>query len=129
MIRSIWVLMTFLGVTLSLMGCGQTETVTIEKEETIPIETADSGQEEEITIESEPSTPLQWIYFQDEKYEFNRVVPVQEIDQAKLAPTGTVTGKDDGFLPGQEIFLYEIDGSIFVVDDTGPTEEWANFTK
>lgn len=129
MIKFILILMTFIGVTLVLTGCGQIETVTIGKEETIPTETADSGQEEEITIESEPSTPLQWIYFEDEKYEFNRVVPVQEIDQAKLAPTGTLTGKDDGFLPGQEIFLYELDGSIFAIDDTGPTEEWANFTK
>jgi hypothetical protein len=98
----------FIGVLLVLTGC---------------------RQEEGMNAEPELSTPLQWIYFKGEKYEFNRVVPVEEINRAELTPTGAFTGEGDGFLSGQEVFLYELDGSIFAVDDTGPTEEWVNFAR
>lgn len=112
----------------ALLGCAQTQIVPNGKEEALPTETADSGLEE-VVVESESSTPLQWIYFKGDKYELNRVVPAQEIDRAELLHTGIFTGEGDGFLPGQEIFFYELDGTIFAVDDTGPTEEWVNFAR
>lgn len=127
--RFVLVLLIFIGVSQVLLGCAQTKTVTNGNEEALPTETAESGQGAVGTIDSEPSTPLQWIYFKGEKYELNRVVPVQEIDRDQLLPTGITTGEGDGFLPGREIFLYELDGSIFAVDDTGPTEEWVNFVR
>ena len=48
---------------------------------------------------------------------------------SQIVSTSTVTALGDGAEFGNEIFLYKKDGSLFIIDNTGPTEQWANFTK
>lgn len=48
---------------------------------------------------------------------------------SQIISTNTVTELGDGAEFGNEIFLYKKNGSLFIIDKTGPTEQWANFTK
>ena len=73
--------------------------------------------------------PLQWINYVGEKYVFNRIIPKDEVDMSQIVSTNTLTASGDGAEYGNEIFLYKKDGSLFIIDNTGPTEQWANFTK
>lgn len=82
--------------------------------------------EEPIIVE--PS-PLQWINYSGEKYVFNRIIPKGELDMDQIISTNTLTSFGDGAEFGNEIFLYKKDGSLFLIDNTGPTEQWANFIK
>lgn len=82
--------------------------------------------EEPIIVE--PS-PLQWINYSGEKYVFNRIIPKGELDMNQIISTNTLTSFGDGAEFGNEIFLYKKDGSLFLIDNTGPTEQWANFIK
>ncbi|MBU0906324.1 MAG: hypothetical protein KKF57_14110 [Firmicutes bacterium] len=77
---------------------------------------------------SEP-IPLQWINYGVEKYVFNRIIPKDEVDMSQIVSTNTLTALGDGAESGIEIFLYKKDGSLFIIDNTGPTEQWANFIK
>ena len=82
---------------------------------------------EEVKI-SEP-IPLQWINYGGEKYVFNRIIPKDEVDMSQIVSTNTLTALGDGAESGNEIFLYKKDGSLFIIDNTGPTEQWAYFSK
>ena len=82
---------------------------------------------EEVKI-SEP-IPLQWINYGGEKYVFNRIIPKDEVDMSQIVSTNTLTALGDGAESGNEIFLYKKDGSLIIIDNTGPTEQWANFIK
>lgn len=82
--------------------------------------------EEPIIVE--PS-PLQWINYSGEKYVFNRIIPKGKLDMDQIISTNTLTSFGDGAEFGNEIFLYKKDGSLFLIDNTGPTEQWANFIK
>lgn len=73
--------------------------------------------------------PLQWINHGVEKYVFNRIIPKDEVDMGQIVSTNTLTALGDGAVSGNEIFIYKKDGSLFIIDNTGPTEQWANFTK
>ena len=48
---------------------------------------------------------------------------------SRIVSTNTLTALGDGAESGNEIFLYKKDGSLFIIDNTGPTEQWANFSK
>ena len=48
---------------------------------------------------------------------------------SQIVSTNTLTALGDGAESGNEIFLYKKDGSLFIIDNTGPTEQWANFTR
>ena len=74
--------------------------------------------EEPIIVE--PS-PLQWINYSGEKYVFNRIIPKRELDMDQIISTNTLTSFGDGAEFGNEIFLYKKDGSLFLIDNTGPT--------
>lgn len=103
---------------INLSGCK-----TMEREE--------SGTEKFISEEPEISDglPLSWIYFKDEKYTFNRVIPKEEVDMSLIEFTGTHTKVGDGAKNRLEIYLYKKDDSLFIIDDEGPTEEWVNYIK
>jgi hypothetical protein len=73
--------------------------------------------------------PLMWINYGGEKYVFNRIIPKDEVDMSQIVSTNSLTALGDGAEFGNEIFLYKKDGSLFIIDNTGPTEQWANFTK
>jgi len=73
--------------------------------------------------------PLQWVNYGGEKYVFNRIIPKDEVDMSQIVSTNTLTALGDGAAFGNEIFLYKKDDSLFIIDNTGPTEQWANFTK
>lgn len=73
--------------------------------------------------------PLQWINYGGEKYVFNRIIPKDGVDMSQIVSTNTLTALGDGAESGNEIFLYKKDGSLFIIDNTGPTEQWVNFTK
>lgn len=106
-----------------MTGCNQEKTINNNSENSDLTNEGDSTE-----IES-PKTPLQWINYKGEKYEFRKIIPEEEIDKEQLIKTDSITDSGDGFLQGQVIYFYKIDGSIFAIDDSGPTKEWANFIK
>lgn len=106
-----------------MTGCDQAEISNDGPENSSPT------KENQAAGTESPATPLQWINYNGEKYEFRKVVPEEEIDKEQLKKTDAVTGTGDGFLKGQAIYIDQRDGSVFVVDDSGPTKEWANFVK
>lgn len=108
-----------------LAGCGETAEEVQNSDEPVE-EIPDADEPAERT--EEPSIPQSWIIYEDERYNFNESVPADEINQAQLVDTGEVTDEEDGTLLRQEIYLYEEDGSLFIVDDAGPEEEWLNYT-
>lgn len=73
--------------------------------------------------------PVSWIQYKGEKYTFVKVHSKEEIDFANIRSTRTYTGEGDGTLPGREIFVDKKTGNLLIVDDTGPEEEWSEFTK
>ncbi|MBY6272711.1 MAG: hypothetical protein CW346_10930 [Bacillaceae bacterium] len=73
--------------------------------------------------------PVSWIQYKGEKYTFVKVHSKEEIDFANIRSTRTYTGEGDGTLPGSEIFVDKKTGNLLIVDDTGPEEEWVEFTK
>lgn len=113
-------MLLILCLLITLSGC-----ITTDSEE--------SGRNTEKFISKEPEIsdglPLSWIYFKDEKYPFNKVIPKEEVDMSLIESTGTQTKVGDGAKYGQEIYLYKKDDSLFIIDEEGPTEEWANYIK
>lgn len=93
----------------------------------------ESGRNTEKFISEEPEIsdglPLSWIYFKDEKYTFNKVIPKEGVDMSLIESTGTQTKFGDGAKDGQEIYHYKKDGSLFIISNEGPTEEWVNYIK
>lgn len=83
----------------------------------------------EDTIVTGGPLPPQWINYGGEKYVFNSIISKEEVDMSQIVSTNTLTALGDGAESGNEIFLYKKDGSLFIIDNTGPTEKWANFTK
>ncbi|MEK3977378.1 hypothetical protein MKZ20_21560 [Psychrobacillus sp. FSL K6-2684] len=73
--------------------------------------------------------PVQWLYYNDEKYVFNRVIPKEEIDMSMVELTGLKTKLGDGVEHNQDIYLYKKDGSLFVISKEESVEQWANFTE
>ncbi len=76
-----------------------------------------------------PGVPVQWLYFNDEKFVFSRVIPKDEIDMSMVELTGSKTKFGDGVQDNQDIYLYKKDHSLFVISKDGTAEQWANFTK
>lgn len=117
-------LQILLLLTLMMMaGCNQEKIINNSLENSTTIKEGDSAENES------PNTPLQWINYKGEKYEFRKIFSEEEIDKEQLIKTDSITDSGDGFLQGQVIYIYKIDGSIFAIDDSGPTKEWVNFIK
>ncbi|TQR15684.1 hypothetical protein [Psychrobacillus vulpis] len=104
-----------------ISGCGPTSEIKESGKDSLK-ETAEDP------IISDP-LPLSWINYGGEKYVFNRIIPKDEVDMSQIVSTNALTALGDGAESGNEIFLYKKDGSLFIIDNTGPTEQWANFTK
>ena len=81
------------------------------------------------TAEVLPGVPVQWLYFNDEKFVFSRVIPKDEIDMSMVELTGSKTKFGDGVQDNQDIYLYKKDDSLIVISKDGPVEQWVNFTK
>lgn len=111
-----------LAALMVVSGCGQAE-ISDRQENSAPT------KENQVTETESPATPLQWINYDGKKYEFRKIVPEEEIDKKQLIITDAVTGPGDGFLEGQAIYIDKRDGSLFAVDDSGPTKEWVNFAE
>lgn len=107
-------LLTLFLIIIVLAGCGLIES----KSET-----------NQSTAEIFGGTPVSWLYYKDNKYVFNRVIPNDEIDMTLIEPTNIKTKMGDGWQHGVEIYLYKKDNSLFIIDKGGPIEEWANYTK
>lgn len=56
-------------------------------------------------------------------------VPIDKVNKEELLSTNTVTNKGDGFEFGKEIFKNIKNNNLYVLDDTGPNDEWVIFTK
>ncbi|AQQ52319.1 hypothetical protein [Planococcus lenghuensis] len=89
-------------------------------------EIPDTEEPAERTVETDLAQSS--ITYDGEEYVFDRIVPVEDIDQEQLVETGEVTDEEDNTLIGAEILSYEADGSLFIVDDTGPVDEWLKYT-
>lgn len=76
-----------------------------------------------------PGLPLSWIVHQGEKYIIENVYSKEELDLDTITPTNTVTGEGDGTEFGEEIYIEKPSGDLFIIDDSGPNEEWARYIK
>ena len=81
--------------------------------------------ENEIT----PGLPLMWITHQGDKYVFSEVYSDGEIGMEDVVSTNTFTGEGDGTASGEEVFVEQESGDLFIIDDSGPNEEWVRFVK
>ena len=79
--------------------------------------------------EIEPGLPLMWITHQGDKYVFSEVYSDGEIGMEDVVSTNTFTGEGDGTEYGEEVFIEQESGDLFIIDDSGPNEEWARFVK
>ena len=115
----LWLLLFILIV---INGCGPTSEIKESAKDSLKENAKD-------TIITGGPLPLQWINYGGEKYVFNRIVSKEEVDLSQIVSTNALTVLGDGAESGNEIFLYKKDGSLFIIDNTGPTEQWANFSK
>ncbi|WP_019414170.1 DUF3221 domain-containing protein [Paenisporosarcina sp. TG20] len=76
-----------------------------------------------------PGLPVAWIIHRGEKYTLENVYSKEELDLDTITSTNTVTGEGDGTMNGEEIFIEEPSGDLFIIDDSGPNEEWARYIK
>ncbi|AQQ52198.1 hypothetical protein [Planococcus lenghuensis] len=105
-------------VLIGLTACGEEEAQ----------ETEVAAAEDTHEAETGGGLPVTWIVHEGDKYTFIEIVPKEDIDMEQVVSTGTFTNMGDGMKFGEEILQYEKDGSLFVIDNTGPTEQWAKFT-
>jgi len=77
-------------------GCGLIESKQESKSET-----------DQSTVEISDGLPVSWLYYKDNKYDFNRVIPKDEIDMTLIESTDTETKMGDGARHGIEIYLYD----------------------
>jgi hypothetical protein len=110
-----------LFILIVLNGCGTTSEIKESGKDSLK-ETAEEP------IISDP-LPVMWINNDGEKYVFNRIIPKDEVDMSQIVSTIALTALGDGAEFGKEIFLYKKDDSLFIIDNTGSTEPWVNFTK
>lgn len=76
-----------------------------------------------------PGLPLMWINYKGDKYILQNVYSKEELDLAAITSTSTFTGEGDGTEHGEEIFIEQPSGDLFIIDNSGPNEEWARFIK
>ena len=80
-------------------------------------------------IEIAPGLPLSWITHQGDKYVFSEVYSDGEIGMEDVVSTNTFTGEGDGTASGEEVFIEQESGDLFIIDNSGPSEEWVRFVK
>lgn len=80
-------------------------------------------------IEIAPGLPVSWITHQGDKYVFSEVYSDGEIGFENVISTNTYTGEGDGTEFGEEVFIEHESGDLFIIDDSGPNEEWVRFVK
>lgn len=80
-------------------------------------------------VEIAPGLPLSWITHQGDKYVFSEVYSDGEVGMEDVVSTNTFTGEGDGAESGKEVFIEQESGDLFIIDDSGPNEEWARFVK
>lgn len=115
-------ILLMLCLLITLTGCGTTMDNQVSEQQT------EKSIAENTEIVSE-SLPVQWIFYEEEKYVFSKIIPKEEVDISLIETTGTQTKYGDGAKHGQEIYFYKKDSSLFIIDNEGPTEEWVNFIK
>lgn len=107
-----------MSLLIPLAGCGTNDTDT----NTV------ARNEKEIMGKSSDPLPIMSLNYEGSNYKFNKIIPKEEIDMSQIVYTGTYTESGDQVENGKEIIFYKKNNSVFIIDDNGLTEEWANFT-